>query len=475
MSLPRFATAPTPGAPNDLHQIIVTAKALGTPLMPWQKQVARVASERRADDPQRFRYPIVVLTVPRQSGKTTLMRAVLTQRALMSNNRRAFYTAQTGKDASARWNDLVQQIENGVLSRHVKKRMAAGSQSLTFPNGSTISPFAPTAKSLHGYTPHDVMLDEIFAWDDAQGEDLMGAIKPAQITLRDRQLWLVSTMGTRESEFLHRYVDLGRAAVGDPDANLAYFEWSLEDGLDAYSPESWNFHPALGHTISLEDLAEASEAHTKGEWMRAYMNRQSVTADAFIEREKITAVMGEHDTAPKWSDLSIAYEADPLRRRAAIWAAWITDGQAHLQVVRSDEGTDWLADDVARIFDEEKPAMISADDAGMTRSITDKLKVTNTRRRGADGVEVQTLSTRDFATACAELKADIEDGAVIIGQSQLLLDALESVVTRPLGESWAISRTKSNGPVSDAIAAAVALRAAKHAKPTGKPQIWVGS
>lgn len=474
MSEPRYATAPTPGAPNDLHQIIVTAKALGTPLMPWQRQVARVASERLPEDETRFRYPLVVLTVPRQSGKTTLMRAVLTQRSLMNPNRRAFYTAQTGKDASARWNDLVKQIEQGPLARYVKKRMAAGSQSLTFPNGATISPFAPTAKSLHGYTPHDVMLDEIFAWDEAQGEDLMGAIKPAQITLKDRQLWLVSTMGTKESEFLHRWVDAGRQAVGDPEANVAYFEWSLDDGLDPYNPENWGFHPALGHTITMDSLVEASESHSRGEWMRAYMNRRSMTADSFIDPEKITAAFGEHEP-PAWANVAVAYEADPQRRRAAIWASWIIDGVQHLHVVRSEEGVEWLAPEVARIYDEERPMSISADDAGTTRSVTEDLQLLTTRRRGSAGVAVDTLATRDFATACSELKAAIEENRVVIGESQALRDSLDAVVTRPLGESWAISRTKSTAPVCDAIAAAVALRAAKQTRSAPKPMIRVGS
>ena len=474
MSEPRYATAPTPGAPNDLHQIIVTAKALGTPLMPWQRQVARVASERIPGEENRFRYPIVVLTVPRQSGKTTLMRAVLTQRALMNPNRVAFYTAQTGKDASARWNDLVKQIEQGPLSRYVKKRMAAGSQSLTFPNGATIAPFAPTAKSLHGYTPHDVMLDEIFAWDEAQGEDLMGAIKPAQITLADRQLWLVSTMGTKESEFLHRWVEIGRQATGDPEANVAYFEWSLEEGLDPYNPAHWGFHPALEHTIKLSDLVEASEVHTRGEWLRAYMNRRSATADSFIDPEKISQVFGEHEP-PRWSEVAIAYEADPQRRRSAIWAAWNVDGVPHLHVVKSEPGVEWLAPEVTRIFDEERPVSITADHVSTTRSVTEDLQMAHTRRRGANGVEVDTLTTGDFATACIELKAAIEENRVVIGESAALREALDNVVTRPLGESWAISRAKSSGPVSDAIAAAIALRAVKQSRPAPKPRIYVGS
>ena len=99
---PTYDTPITPGSRHDLKKIDIMARVLGVPLMPWQRLVARVASERHPDDPKRFRYHTVILTVPRQSGKTTLMRAILAQRALVNRNRSAFYTAQTGKDATAR-------------------------------------------------------------------------------------------------------------------------------------------------------------------------------------------------------------------------------------------------------------------------------------------------------------------------------------------------------------------------------------
>lgn len=471
VAAPAYATRPTPGAANDLRKIKIVANALGTPLMPWQETVARVASERRADDPRRYRYPVIVLTVPRQSGKTTLMRAVLTQRAMMNPGRVAFYTAQTGKDAAARWNDLVKQIERGPFAGHVKKRMAAGSQSLTFPGDSTISPFPPTAKSLHGYTPHDVMLDEIFAWDAAQGEDLMGAIKPAQITLPDRQLWLVSTMGTKDSEFLHSWVDQGRLSVDDPGAAVAYFEWSAPDGADYYDPETWSFHPALGHTITVEDLAEAAASHSSGEWQRAYMNRRSATSEAFVDMAAYDDGATEQ-TPPAWADVTIAYEADPQRRWGAIVAAWVDEGTPQARVVMAGPGTDWLAKNVARIYVEDRPAGIWADDAGATRAITDQLGMMPNARNGANGVPVSTLATRDYATACGDFKAAIDGRRLGHGGSASMREAIENVSTRPLGEAWAISRARSTGPVCEAVAAAVAIRAATQQRKTEKPMIW---
>jgi hypothetical protein len=85
------------------------------------------------------------------------------------------------------------------------------SERLEFPNGSVLQVFAPTADSLHGYTPATVALDEAFAHDEKLGDELMGAIEPAQQTLPHRQLWVVSTRGDVDSVFLDGWLEKGRA------------------------------------------------------------------------------------------------------------------------------------------------------------------------------------------------------------------------------------------------------------------------
>lgn len=211
-STPRFSVMPTPGACHELAACRAVAAMLGTPLMPWQEWVARIATERRTDDPRRYRFPLFLLTVPRQAGKTTIVRVILLTRAIIGLDRRAFYTAQTGKDATERWADLAAAtMRRGCpLAPLVTLRKAAGSARLTVtPTGSRIAPFAPTPESLHGYTPHDVAMDELFALTDAEGADLEGAIIPAQLTLVDRQLLMLSTAGSRLSTYLRRKVDEG--------------------------------------------------------------------------------------------------------------------------------------------------------------------------------------------------------------------------------------------------------------------------
>lgn len=468
-AVPAYSTMPTPGAAHDLDVTRVVAHALSRPHMPWQDWATRIATERRLDDPDQYRYKMVIVTVPRQSGKTTLMGNKNTTRCLMQPKRRVFYTAQTGKDATARWKDLAEAIiSSPTMGSKVVLRKAIGSQSLTFPNGSYIQPFAPTPKSLHGYTPHDVDVDELFAFDDAQGTDLMGAIGPAQVTLKDRQLWFVSTAGTADSTFLRKWVEDGRQATSDPSSGIAYLEWSQPEGLDPDNPDHWGFHPAVGHTITIDTLKElhAQFASAPGEWRRAFMNLWTASSETIIDMALIKTRLTAQEP-PATSPVTIGYEVAMDRSRSAIYAAWMgvdDDGNAVpcVRPVKVGAGVDWVAGEVQRIRDELRPRAIGADDGGTTRSVTDKLRPAP----GELPEWLTILGPRDLATGWDQLKAHIRNGNITHNDSEAdragWLEAWEVVTERTMGQGYAPDRMKSRGPIPELVAATVALRLLEH-------------
>lgn len=481
---PAYATLPTFGAPNLLRQCDLVAGILSTPMIPWQRLAARVMTERRVDDPRRYRWPVVVITVPRQAGKTTLFRIVQTTKSLTQSNRRAFYTAQTGKDAGARWKDLKDGLEQSELADSIKVRLAAGSQSITFQNGSTIAPFAPTPTSLHGYTPHDVVIDEAFAFDDVDGDELMGAVGPAQQTLVDRQLVIISTAGNRESTWLRRWVDLGRAAVADPTSTIAYLEWSMPDGLDARDASSWSFHPALGHLIGLEDLAELSRTTTNDDdWARGYMNVWTEAIDNGVFDPVDVEACHTVQTAPAASsELYLAFEVAEDRSRSAILAAWTDPATQRpaVRVVQTFVGTTGLVDAILELRAEWMPAAIGADDGlPATREILEQLMYRidpdATRAQLADIYGFHILGTKDFSVACDSLRAHVRARTVSLEDHDQLNQSARDAMPRQLGQGWAIDRVKSLGPVPEIIAAAVALRLHDNAPPPApQPLIYSG-
>src|ERR1035437_1162136 len=76
---PRWAT-PRRDRPSLGHELAVIAMKLGLPFMPWQRLVADVGLELLPNGLPAYR--TAIFTVPRQSGKTTLLLALVIHRAI---------------------------------------------------------------------------------------------------------------------------------------------------------------------------------------------------------------------------------------------------------------------------------------------------------------------------------------------------------------------------------------------------------
>lgn len=472
---PRYAPERDPRMASDGGKVAVVARALGTPLLPWQQLVADVATEYNPADvasahdpriapgrPRRWRYRTVVITVPRQCGKSVLTRIVQVQRALMSAGHHVFMTAQMGKDAAERWADLAEAVESSdVLSRlaHPPRR-SVGSQAVRFKNRSWIRPFAPGPKAVHGYSPHLVSIDEAWAFDAAEGEALLAAIRPAMQTRTDRQLWIVSTAGDARSAFLRDLVDRGRAGT-DPD--MAYFEWSADPDADPYDPDTWRFHPGLGHLITLDDLAgeaEAMRGTAHGAFLRGYLNLSTLSRETVLPLDRWDALAAEQ-TPPPVRSLHLAYDVDADRRAAAIWAAWREGETTQTRCVMYRHGWTWLAPTIAQLREDWRPATIGADDAGPARQVTDELRTTY-------GLDIEPLGARDFATATGSVIAATDPdaaGNLAHDGSPIVRAAIENAATRRLGQAIAWDRNASLAGISPLIALTVAARLAEHGAP----------
>ena len=465
---PAYSPMPTPGAPNELPAVEVVCRAIGTPLLPWQRWAVRVITEKRADDPRRYRHPDVTVTVERQSGKTTVVRGVLLTRAMIYRHRSAFYTAQTGKDATERWSDLVQRVERSALKSGIRVRKAIGTQRMVVVNTeSRLSPFAPTSESLHGYTPHDVAVDELFSFDDAQGNDLQGAIKPAQQTLPDRQVIWLSTAGHAGSTFLRSKVDAGRLANLDPASSLGYLEWSLDPQADPYDEANWPQHPAFGHLIGAEDLRELAESVPEGEWRRAFWNQWVEAVDPVFDMGQWAA--GTRELEPPSGDVVLGYALDAARTSAAVVAAWETpDGKLAVRPVWLSPDVDALPGKVVELQRELRPVAVVADNGGLTRVALDVVQA-RAAEAGWSRAAVA-LTPAEWVIASASIVGKLAEGRLVHDGAGPLTDAVRRVLTRRMGEAWAISHN-SPAPV---IAMAAALRGLDSQRASDAPMIYLG-
>lgn len=429
--------------------------------MPWQQYVASVATERLPDG--RYAYPTVVVSVPRQSGKTLLLGAMLTQRCIMNDDHGAFYTAQTGKDARDRWQDLVKLVSTSPYRDLVRVRRSQGSERLEFPNGSMLRVFAPTADSLHGYTPPTVCLDEAFAHTEDEGDELMAAIEPAQQTLPHRQLWIVSTRGTAASVFLDRWLEAGRA--GAP--GVALFDWGASDHHDPRDPHDLeDFHPALGLPPGLGNGTTAegilSSKLPASEYERAYGNRATVTESHTIPPDAWRD-LSSPQAPPGDAPLTITYDVAYDRTAASIGVTWRdSDDRLQFKLARWQLGTSWVAEEVAQLCQRwgRRVAAVASDDTGPAREVTDQLG----HLALPLGLVPRVLTSRELTVAWGELLAGVQSQGFGHDGDGHLADAAAAVVPRPVLDASAPSRRYSPGDVAPLMCCIVGLYVARHAQ-----------
>lgn len=440
---------------TELKEVIRVARGIGWTLMPWQKRVVEVATEYRTDafGIRHYKYHDVVVTVPRQSGKTTVVGPVILHRLLMLKAASTFYTAQNGLAARHRIKDMVGTYANSVFGSVLKPNMEAGAEGVVnLASGSFLRRFSPTPTALHGETPRLVVVDEFWKFTAMEGDNLTGAINPGQITIRSQsQTWWISTMGTADSAFMNGIVEAGRAGV---DPRTAYFEWSLPEGLDPSDPENWGFHPALGNTISTSDLQDEHNKLRKsdkmGEWLRAYCNRKTGTANPLISEAAWAGMQTEMVKPDEWV---LSYEVAPGNALAAVCASWRDeDGTPYSYVIKQAAGTAWLPHYVAWCSRHLEPRQIVADDGGPTRRLTERI------RAEYRDVEVTTLSMPEFGSACMGwLEAARETGRLRHDGSEPLRQAVMSASLRSVNGVERFSRDEAEHPVAALIGCAVAL------------------
>lgn len=274
-ALPRWATRRDPTRPTIGPRLARVAAELGTPFMPWQQMVADVAGEydERSGSPI---YREVIVTVPRQSGKTTLQLVEVLDRSLMWGRPcRTAYTAQTGLDARQKMvNDWMPMLRRSAFKATIDRELrGAAETAIEFRTGSRVEVLASAEEAGHGRTLDLGLIDEAFADEDDRREQ---AIVPAMTTVRDAQMFVFSTMGTGRSTFFNRKVATGRALVEAAiTQGIAYFEWSAPDDADPDDPAVWAAcMPALGFTTTEAAVRHARMTMTDGEFRRAFLNQQ---------------------------------------------------------------------------------------------------------------------------------------------------------------------------------------------------------
>lgn len=448
---PRWATPRRPDRLTLGGRVADIAEAIGTPLMPWQRQVVDVALEINPDTGL-LAYRTVLVSVPRQSGKTTLGLSVMTHRALaFGDAQRIIYTAQTRNDARRKWeDDHVVRLEQSPLAQLFTVRKSNGSEAIKWANGSLQGITSTTEKAGHGETVDLSFIDEAFSLPDDRLEQ---ALRPAMITRPQPQMWIVSTAGTEESHFLNAKQERGRelVAAGAVD-DFAYFEWSAPEDARLDDPDVWwTFHPAVGITIDPATLTADALAMSDDEAHRAYFNwnkRRVYQHDIIIPEDAWAACEEPGSVAD--GPLVFGVDVTPSREWSSVCVACRRpDGRVHVEVVARAKGVSWVPDWLAERVAAHAPVGVVLDPSGPAGTLVPDL--------AARKVDVALTGARDMAQACGRFLDLVLDGRLVhIGQEPLSA-AVAGARRRPLGDAWAWARRDTTVDLSPLVGVTLAV------------------
>lgn len=487
---PRWGTMRDFSRPTFGGKVAKIAKALGTPLMPWQRYAADVALEV---DPETglLVYRGVDITVPRQSGKTSLILPTAVWRALRLPRQRVVYGAQTGVAALEKWEDehLPMLESSEALKGKFRVRKGAARQGFLWRNGSIHSLLANTQIAGHGKVLDAAFLDEYFAQVDHRSDQAVG---PAMITRPDAQKWRLSTAGTSASVPFNEMRKAGRARLeAGEKSTTAFLDWCALPGMPRDSRGTWlTCMPALcpapvrgrcrcskewRHTVTEPAILAELETYAAEleEFDRAYLNIGRDDGD--LSRDPNVPTVDEWELlkvpdGPRGDIVALAVDITPSRTAGAIVAVGETpEGLPRVKRLDHGDGIDWILPRILELNERLKPVCWVLDDksgagtlilplerAGIVRMPPE----TDDRdaRKGPQRGQLWIPTAPQYGAACGTFTDTVRQaGLVHLGQEDLTV-AIDGAKSRPLGDGlWGWGRKIASADISPLVAATLAL------------------
>ncbi|WP_413354040.1 hypothetical protein [Microbacterium sp. 1P06AB] len=429
----------------------------------WQQGVGAVAFGKRKNGKYAATVGGIVLSIPRQVGKTFFVGMVIIALCILFPNTTVLWTAHRVKTATKTFTTMQGYVRRPKIVPHLLAnrsngiRTANGEQEIRFRNGSVIMFGARADGFGRGFDQVDFeVFDEAQILDEAALEDMV----PASNQSKHPAGALLFFMGTpprpkdKGEEFTLRRAD----ALAGRSHDTFYVEMAADDDADPDDPKAWErANPSYPHRTPLEAMQR----------MRA-----NLKDDDSFRREALgiwdPAGTPEVIDSASWSSIAdptsmaieritLAIDVAPDRRIASVsLAGRRADGLWHVELDEQKKGTDWVAPWIKSRAERNRLHAVVVDE--MTGLVEE--------RRGRHfliGTDILvTLAAaegRDMAIASGQFfDAVMESSPRVRHTDQPQMNVALSVARkRPLAGAWAWNRKDEDADITPVVAATLAL------------------
>lgn len=428
-------------------RIVAQSREMGVEFDPWQHGIGTVALGKREDGKYAATVGGIVLSIPRQVGKTFLVGMIVIAMCALHPGLTVLWSAHRTRTSTKTFGSL-----KGMTSRKkiapfmLEPRNTNGEQEIRFKNGSVIMFGAREAGFGRGFDEVDIeVFDEAQILTEKALEDMIAATNQS----RHEAGALLFFMGTPPrpgdpgEEFSNRRAD----ALSGNSEDMVYVEFSADPDAN---PEDWDQIAKANPSYPLHTPREAILRMRKNLTnVDSFMREGLGVWDSPEKRSVIPADLWEKRTDPGSSiagPVVFAAEMANTRAGATIAAAGRrSDGRVHVELVRVGTGTGWLLDELIRLcLAWEAPIFIDA--LSPAASLIPALEE-------ADVNFVKT-TTGDMVKACGSFYDNVQHGELVHMGDPVLAKVLPTASQRSLMGGWAWDR--KSGEIGSLIAVTLA-------------------
>lgn len=435
-------------------RVVAQCEDMGVTFDGWQHGIGTVALGKRKDGKYAATVGGIVLSIPRQVGKTFLVGMVMIALCVIFPGFTVLWTAHRTRTATKTFKSMQGMVRRKKIAPHILAvRTANGEQEILFRNGSVIMFGAREQGFGRGFDEVDA---EVF--DEAQilTEKALEDMVPATNQSRHEAGALLFFMGTppRPGDPGEEFTNRRTKALAGKAANMVYVEFSADPDADPDDKAQWaKANPSYPLHTSLEAMERM---------------RENLTDDQSFKREalgiwdpKVTGGVIPRDSWDMVGDeMSMPVDRFALGVEVAEDAAWASvslagqreDGRWHVELDERRDGSAWVVPYVARLVASNPQIRAVVADAGSpTAALFDdftKAKVKFTCPR-----------VTDLGTACLRMLEGIVVADVVHIKQPQLTAAATVATKRKLGDTgmWVFHRASSVADITPIQSATLAL------------------
>lgn len=407
----------------------------------WQQLVAHRALEH--DERGELVWPTVIVSAPRQTGKSWIERDVCAWRIHQADRfgeeQTLLHTAHKLVAAQEIWRPAARWAigEYG----HGSVRWANGEERIELDDGSRWMIQAANDGAGVAFALSMVLVDEAWRIPRLVVDE---AITPTMAEAASRQLWLVSTAGTSESDLMqaNRAAAMALLDAADPGSTLL-IEWSApaDPELDIDDPTVWRAASPHWDARREQRIREARASSEERAFRQQWLNQWVPTVAAPLLGADVWARVAT-ETAPA-GQLTFGVEITADRSSAVI----VAYGDGVIELVEQAPGVSWVAPRLLGLADEHRGARVALDRTGPAVTVIGALAEMDERLVMLSGAD---------ASAATGLLFDAMTGVpagISFRAHPLLEDAVMHARKRTYGQRWTWLLDEYGAPLRAASAA----------------------